>query len=232
MKTFSLSSLALGIFLVSICYLFLGRVLFRWRKSHSLPLPPGPFRWPILGNALQIPQTHTWLTYTKWAKLYGLSSIPSRRQRTSYLHHHPGDIIYLEVVGQPLVILNSANAAKDLLDKRSSIYSDRPHLVRLHISFLWCSPLNGFSHRRWQENCEKIVIILSFNPKLHDRSGYGKSMVLEPYGNNWRKQRKMTTHDFAPTTVARYHSLQETEARKLIRSVLMDPTTLFSQTKL
>ena len=29
-------------------------------------------------------------------------------------------------MGQPVVILNSAQAAIDLLDKRSSIYSDRP----------------------------------------------------------------------------------------------------------
>ncbi|CCO32962.1 O-methylsterigmatocystin oxidoreductase Short=OMST oxidoreductase [Rhizoctonia solani AG-1 IB] len=35
------------------------------------------------------------------------------------------DIIYLNLIGQPLVILNSAQAASDLLEKRSSIYSDR-----------------------------------------------------------------------------------------------------------
>ncbi|CCO33923.1 O-methylsterigmatocystin oxidoreductase Short=OMST oxidoreductase [Rhizoctonia solani AG-1 IB] len=35
------------------------------------------------------------------------------------------DVIYLNLIGQPLVILNSARAASDLLEKRSSIYSDR-----------------------------------------------------------------------------------------------------------
>lgn len=34
-------------------------------------------------------------------------------------------IIYIEVFGQPIVVLNSAQAGTDLLDKRSSIYSSR-----------------------------------------------------------------------------------------------------------
>ncbi|CAE6477009.1 unnamed protein product [Rhizoctonia solani] len=35
------------------------------------------------------------------------------------------DIVYLNMMGQPFVILNSAEAAVDLFEKRSSIYSDR-----------------------------------------------------------------------------------------------------------
>ena len=42
-----------------------------------------------------------------------------------------GDVNYLEVLGQPLVILNSYTSCKDLLEKRSSIYSSRPRLVLL-----------------------------------------------------------------------------------------------------
>ena len=37
-----------------------------------------------------------------------------------------GDVTYLDVMGQDMVILNSFKAAVDLLDKKSSIYSDRP----------------------------------------------------------------------------------------------------------
>lgn len=42
-----------------------------------------------------------------------------------------GDVNYLEVLGQPLVVLNSYSACKDLLEKRSRIYSSRPRLVLL-----------------------------------------------------------------------------------------------------
>jgi len=37
-----------------------------------------------------------------------------------------GDIVHLEALGQHIVILNSAKAAIDLLERRSSIYSGRP----------------------------------------------------------------------------------------------------------
>ena len=40
-----------------------------------------------------------------------------------------GDINYLEVLRQPMVVLNSYTACKDLLEKRSAIYSSRPRLV-------------------------------------------------------------------------------------------------------
>ena len=38
-----------------------------------MPTPPGPRGLPVLGNALEIPNEHTWLTFTRWAKKYGLS---------------------------------------------------------------------------------------------------------------------------------------------------------------
>ena len=41
----------------------------------------------------------------------------------------PGDLIYLNVAGQPIVILNSHKVAGDLLDRRSKIYSDRPRNI-------------------------------------------------------------------------------------------------------
>jgi hypothetical protein len=36
------------------------------------------------------------------------------------------DVLHVNFIGQHVVILNSAQAAIDLLDKRSNIYSDRP----------------------------------------------------------------------------------------------------------
>ncbi|THU86093.1 cytochrome P450 [Dendrothele bispora CBS 962.96] len=43
-----------------------------------------------------------------------------------YLTMIVGNIIYLNVLGTPIVVINSASTARDLMDKRSSIYSDRP----------------------------------------------------------------------------------------------------------
>jgi hypothetical protein len=38
----------------------------------------------------------------------------------------PGDLIYLNAAGQPIIVLNSQKVAADLLDRRAAIYSDRP----------------------------------------------------------------------------------------------------------
>jgi len=42
---------------------------------------------------------------------------------------HVGDISHVEVLGQHIVVLNSFKAAIGMLDKKSSIYSDRPTLT-------------------------------------------------------------------------------------------------------
>ena len=36
------------------------------------------------------------------------------------------DVLHLNILGQSIVILNSVKAAVNLLDKRGTIYSDRP----------------------------------------------------------------------------------------------------------
>lgn len=40
-----------------------------------------------------------------------------------------GDVVYVHIFGQGLVYLNTYEAALDLLDRRGSIYSDKPRLV-------------------------------------------------------------------------------------------------------
>ncbi|KAH8817720.1 cytochrome P450 [Flagelloscypha sp. PMI_526] len=75
-------------------------------------LPPGPRGWPILGNLLDMPKTHPWHKFQEWSKKYG-------------------DVCYVNLAGQDIVLLGSHKVASDLLDKRSSIYSGRPrsHVV-------------------------------------------------------------------------------------------------------
>lgn len=40
-----------------------------------------------------------------------------------------GDVIHLKVLGRDIIVLNSVQAATDLLEKRSGLYSDRPNLT-------------------------------------------------------------------------------------------------------
>jgi hypothetical protein len=39
-----------------------------------------------------------------------------------------GDIVYSRVLGQHIIIINSIEVARELLDRRSAIYSDRPFI--------------------------------------------------------------------------------------------------------
>ncbi|KAJ3485032.1 hypothetical protein NLI96_g5229 [Meripilus lineatus] len=92
-----------GTFFVVVVY----RLLTTRRQG---PLPPGPKGLPIIGNVLDMPTSHEWLTFAKWGVQWG-------------------DIVSVNLLGQPMVILNSAEIASELLEKRSAIYSDRPTLV-------------------------------------------------------------------------------------------------------
>ncbi|KAF9516526.1 hypothetical protein BS47DRAFT_1340643 [Hydnum rufescens UP504] len=82
--------------------------LFTRRPKQSYPYPPGPPQIVFVGNALDMPGAHKELKFSEWGKKYG-------------------GVTYLSVFGHPIIVLNTAKAAIDLLDKRSAIYSSRPH---------------------------------------------------------------------------------------------------------
>ncbi|KAJ8086182.1 hypothetical protein PM082_005005 [Marasmius tenuissimus] len=115
---------------LDICLATLGLVLLRklWlSRRQKYRLPPGPSGFPLLGNVLDMPSEQEWLTFAQWGEAYGLCSITIFFQLT----HIPipvGDICSVTVLGQTIVVLNSLKAAVDILDKKSSIYSDRPIL--------------------------------------------------------------------------------------------------------
>ncbi|EIW59364.1 cytochrome P450 [Trametes versicolor FP-101664 SS1] len=79
----------------------------RWHaRVRGRSLPPGPKRWPFIGNMLDVPM---------WKPWYGLRDLCERY----------GEIVYLELLGETMVILGSPGAIHDLLDKRASNTADR-----------------------------------------------------------------------------------------------------------
>lgn len=79
-------------------------------KQGHLPYPPGPPKLPIIGNLHQAPSLWPWRTYREWAKTYG-------------------PIFSLQYGKDTIIMLNNHSTARDLLDKRSNIYSSRPYLT-------------------------------------------------------------------------------------------------------
>ena len=86
-------------------------LLWRISKIGQRPkgYPPGPPTLPLIGNLHQMPKKQGHLQFQKWAKEFGP--------------------VYSLMLGtQCFVVLNSDQAIKDLLDKRSAIYSSRPEV--------------------------------------------------------------------------------------------------------
>ncbi|GLB42757.1 putative cytochrome P450 family protein [Lyophyllum shimeji] len=99
-----------------ILYLFLKR---REARLNSFPLPPGPRRLPLIGNTFDIPDTFAWETYHKWCKELG------------------SDIIHMDVAGTSIIVIDTAEVATDLLEKRSSIYSGRQRFPMVNELMGW-----------------------------------------------------------------------------------------------
>jgi hypothetical protein len=104
--------------------------LYSRRPKSKFPLPPGPKGSPIIGNIRQVPTERSDLQFAKWAQEYS-SFLPIPRSSSSNTNITESDIIYVSLLGQPVIILNSVKTATDLLEKRGAIYSDRPSFALL-----------------------------------------------------------------------------------------------------
>ncbi|KFH45656.1 Fumitremorgin C synthase-like protein [Hapsidospora chrysogenum ATCC 11550] len=101
MKTITAVSLLAGVTLLVVRFLMVGR-----RPKNY---PPGPPTLPVIGNLHQMPSKDAHLQFEKWAREYGP--------------------VYSLILGtKTMVVLSSDKAVKDLLDKKSSLYSHRPEM--------------------------------------------------------------------------------------------------------
>ncbi|KAJ3549263.1 hypothetical protein NM208_g588 [Fusarium decemcellulare] len=89
----------------------LGFVALRLLQYGKRPkgLPPGPPTLPVIGNLHQMPTKNFHLEFQKLA-------------------HQYGPIVSLKLGGQTLILLNDPAVVRDLLEKRSNVYSKRPDL--------------------------------------------------------------------------------------------------------
>jgi hypothetical protein len=96
-----------------------------------------------------------------------------------------------------MVIVDTADIAYDLFEKRSSIYSDRTELPMLNDLCVICHvPQSIF---KW---------------RLHSpRMGFGWAMPFIRYGEVWRRNRALMLNKFHPAAVVEYHPIQTKHAR-------------------
>nr|BED43018.1 cytochrome P450 monooxygenase [Trametes versicolor] len=107
--------------------LLLVMVLWMRTARSALPLPPGPKPLPFIGNVFDMP-----------TKRIG----PALRE----LGGKYGDLTYLNMLGQPMIILNSHEAAVGLLEGRSANTSDRPRIVMAELTgYMWEFAIIGYN---------------------------------------------------------------------------------------
>ena len=70
-----------GTFFVVVVY----RLLTTRRQG---PLPPGPKGLPIIGNVLDMPTSHEWLTFAKWGVQWGTLYSTCSGVATDRERHH------------------------------------------------------------------------------------------------------------------------------------------------
>lgn len=61
--------------------------------------------------------------------------LPTTRWLSRLTRALPENIMFLHVLGRPIIVLNSLKAAFELLDRRANIYSDRPRVIVPHEIF-------------------------------------------------------------------------------------------------
>ncbi|EMD33679.1 hypothetical protein CERSUDRAFT_117766 [Gelatoporia subvermispora B] len=136
--------------------LILWRMYVRRRSAYrSLPLPPGPKPLPLVGNAFELPTTLPWRTYAQWSDMYG-------------------DMIFVRAFGTPMLILNTLEDSVELLEKRSSIFSDRleTEMVAL-MGWDWNPVTMGYSqwwrrHRRGFHQYFNQAAVSAYEPKIYN----------------------------------------------------------------
>ncbi|KAI1412256.1 putative cytochrome P450 oxidoreductase OrdA-like protein [Hypoxylon sp. FL1857] len=139
----SFSSLAISLG-IGVAFVYLVIKLLGLSNGARAPLPPGPKGLPIVGNLNDLPkpgvfEPHHWL---KHKKLYGpLSSIT--------------------VTGQTIVIINDAQLAFELFEKRSVKHSSRPRQIFAGEMIGWenalglCPYNNRF--RAYRKNMTRVI---------------------------------------------------------------------------
>ncbi|CAE6489333.1 unnamed protein product [Rhizoctonia solani] len=90
--------------------LLLSHLCWRLIRRPNVRHPPSPSSLPFVGNLFSIPSGREHLAFAKLGEQL------------------ESDIVFLEIFGHKLLILNSAESVSELLDKRSALYSDRPQI--------------------------------------------------------------------------------------------------------
>ncbi|XP_036922398.1 cytochrome P450 1B1 [Sturnira hondurensis] len=107
-----------------------GQWLLRQRRQHPGSSPPGPFAWPLIGNAAAMgPAPH--LSFARLAKRYG-------------------DVFQIHLGSCPVVVLNGERAIRQALIQQGAAFADRPSFASFRVVSGGRSLAFGQYSERWK----------------------------------------------------------------------------------
>ncbi|KAF9777905.1 cytochrome P450 [Thelephora terrestris] len=174
--------------------------IFTWlliRRSSHLPFPPGPTPDPIIGNLRQMGSGNFGPVFEKWGKEYG-------------------PINHASVLGQHLVIINSFDTARELLDYRGSVYSSRPRMVTFSEMMGWESIISQMnSGPRWRKH--RRIIQEKFGPRhLSDYAEMQKGVTYDFLAGLGKAPKKLEDHIKSPLRLPRLSSSLKSAAAMIL----------------
>jgi cytochrome P450 len=133
-----------------------------------------------------MPRVKPWLTFTEWGKKYG-------------------DITHIEVLGRHIIVLSSVKTAMEMMDSKSTLYSDRPVLPMAGELVGWKDSLPflpyGDRFRRQRKNFHRVI---------------GSRAAVDVYN----EIEEVETHRFLKRVLAKPDQLQEHVQHTAIAVVL------------
>ena len=115
--------------------------------------------------------------------------------------------MYVRALGQGVLVINSQRVAIDLLEKRSNIYSDRPHYISA----------GDFSTKNLMLTLTPYGDLYAINTPFY-------SFALIFY--RWRRFRRVAVEGFSKSAVQHFHPIQGREAIMLSLALMKSPSTL------
>lgn len=118
-----------------------------------------------------------------------------------------GELVYSRLLNQEIILINTEKVARDLLERRSNNYSDRPGIL-----------------------CLTNDLYVQFKPRMqlsdlpsHGSVGWSFNSVMIKYNDRWRLHRRLFHQAFRPEAAFTYQPMQLRKARELLCNLLEDP---------
>lgn len=201
--------------MIGISLLVLARAA-QYLVSPTRRLPPSPPADPIIGHGRLMSHSDAHKKYAEWTKTLGASSLFMLTQ-DKYLirdHYRKGDVLSLKVPGRTTIILNTFAAARELLDKQSAHFSDRPFVRSMHM-FVLFTLLFTLTDDYTFFNC--------FDLRM-DSIGWGDATTSLEYGDKLRTQRRMMLKYLnVVSSSSGAGKVQRTQAAMFLKRLLVTP---------